>query len=49
MSGNEPKMSLRAHRTLLLSEDKVHGELVEQFLSGKLNVEQFKNKLQKCR
>ena len=45
MSGNEPKMSLRALRTLLLSEDKVHGELVEQFLSGKLNVEQFKNKL----
>lgn len=45
MSGNEPKMSLRALRTLLLSEDKVHGALVEDFLSGKLNVEQFKNKL----
>jgi hypothetical protein len=45
MSGNEPKMSLRALRTLLLSEDKVHGELVEQFLSGKLDTEQFKNKL----
>lgn len=45
MSGNEPKMSLRALRTLLLSEDKVHGALVEDFLSGKLTVEQFKNKL----
>lgn len=45
MSGNEPKMSIRALRTLLLSGDEVHGELVEQFLSGKLNVEQFKNKL----
>jgi hypothetical protein len=45
MSGNEPKMSIRALRTLLLSEDKVHGELVEKFLSGKLTTEQFKNKL----
>ena len=45
MSGNEPKMSLRALRTLLLSEDKVHGDLVEKFLSGKLDVEEFKNKL----
>jgi hypothetical protein len=45
MSGNEPKMSIRALRTLLLSGDEVHGDLVEQFLSGKLNTEQFKNKL----
>ena len=45
MSGNEPKMSIRALRTLLLSGDEVHGELVEQFLSGKLTTEQFKNKL----
>ena len=45
MSGNEPKMSLRALRTLLLSEDKVHSTLVENFLSGKLTVEEFKNKL----
>lgn len=45
IGGNEPKMSIRALRTLLLSEDKVHGELVEEFLSGKLTTEEFKNKL----
>ena len=47
MRGNEPKMSLRALRSLLLSEDKVHADLVEDLLSGKLNIEQFKNKIRK--
>ena len=45
MSGNEPKMSYRALRSLLLSEDKVHQHLVEDFLSGKTTPEQFKNKI----
>ena len=45
ISGNEPKMSIRALRTLLLSGDEVHGDLVESFLSGNLTTEQFKNKL----
>jgi hypothetical protein len=45
IGGNEPKMSLRALRTLLLSEDKVYGDLVENLLSGKLTIEQFKNKI----
>ena len=45
MSGNEPKMSYRALRSLLLSEDKVHSHLVEDLLSGKTTPEQFKNKI----
>ena len=45
MSGNEPKMSYRALRSLLLSEDKTHQALVEDLLSGKLNIEKFKNKI----
>ena len=45
MRGNEPKMSYRALRSLLLSEDKTHADLVEDLLSGKLTTEQFKNKI----
>ena len=45
MRGNEPKMSYRALRSLLLSEDKTHADLVESLLSGKLTTEQFKNKI----
>ena len=45
VSGNEPKMALRAIRSILLSPDSIYGDVLEQALSEGWNGEKLKNKV----
>ena len=43
--GNEPKMTLRGLRTLLVSEDSLFADLVDGFESGEFNAKQLASKI----
>ena len=45
VKGNEPKMALRAIRSILLSPDSVYGDTLEQALSEGWSAEKLKNKV----
>tara|TARA_R100001082_G_scaffold92836_1_gene59534 strand:- start:255 stop:1700 length:1446 start_codon:yes stop_codon:yes gene_type:complete len=45
VKGNEPKMALRAIRSILLSPDSIYGDVLEQALSEGWNGEKLKNKV----
>ena len=45
VKGNEPKMSLRAIRSILLSPDSIYGDILEQALSEGWSGEKLKNKV----
>ena len=44
VKGNEPKMTLRGMRTLLVSEDSLFEDLLEKYESGKLSAFQLAQK-----